>query len=60
MLFQVFSKTFLTFSDDNDNDEQELFQLTPREALATLDRLVYTSGISEGDQNTLVPVKEKL
>ena len=60
MLFQVFSKTFLTFSDDNDNDEQELFQLTPREALTTLDRLVYTSGISEGDQNTLVPVKEKL
>ena len=39
-------------------DEQEPFQVTPREALAVIDRLVHTSGISNDDQNALFGIKE--
>ena len=39
-------------------DKQESFQVTPREALALIDRLVHTSGISNDDQNALFGIKE--
>ena len=41
-------------------DEQKFFQVTPREALAMIDRLVHTSGISNDDQNALFGIKENL
>ena len=41
-------------------DEQESFQVTPREALGITDRLVHTSGISNDDQNALFGIKENL
>ena len=43
--------------DDIEN-EQESFQVTSREALAMIDRLVQTSGISNDDQNALFGIKE--
>ena len=45
---------------DDIEDEQESFQVTPREALAMIDRLVHTSGISNDDQNALFGIKENL
>ena len=45
---------------DNIEDEQESFQVTPREALAIIDRLVHTSGISNDDQNALFGIKKNL
>ena len=44
----------------NIEDEQESFQVTPSEALAMIDRLVHTSGVSNDDQNTLFGIKENL
>ena len=43
---------------DDIEDEQESFQVTPPEALAMIDRLVHTSGISNDDQNALFGIKE--
>ena len=45
---------------DDIEDEQKFFQVTPREALAMIDRLVHTSGISNDDQNALFGIKENL
>ena len=45
---------------DDIEDEQESFQVTPSEALAMIDRLVYTSGISNDDQNALFEIKKNL
>ena len=45
---------------DDIEDEQESFQVTLREALAMIDRLVHTSGISNDDQNALFRIKENL
>ena len=45
---------------DDTEDELESFQVTPREALAIIDRLVHTSGISNDDQNALFGIKENL
>ena len=45
---------------DDIEDEQESFQVTPREALAMIYRLVHTSGISNDDQNGLFGIKENL
>ena len=45
---------------DDIEDEQESFQVTPREALAMIDRLVHTSGISNDDKNALFGIKETL
>ena len=36
---------------DDVEDEQESFQVTLREALVMIDRLVHTNGISNNDQN---------
>ena len=43
---------------DDTEDELESFQVTPREALAMIDCLVHTSGISNDDQNALFRIKE--
>ena len=45
---------------DGIEDEQESFQVTPSEALPMIDRLVYTSGISNDDQNALFEIKKNL
>ena len=45
---------------DEIEDEQESFQVTLREALAMIDRLVHNSGISNDDQNALFGIKEIL
>ena len=45
---------------DETEDEQESFQVTLREALAMIDRLVHASGISYDDQNALFGIKENL
>ena len=45
---------------DDIEDEQESFQVTPREALAMIYRLVHTSEISNDDQNGLFGIKENL
>ena len=42
---------------DDIEDEEESFQVTPREALAIIDPLVHTSGISNDDQNALFGIK---
>ena len=44
---------------DDTEDKQESFQVTPGEALAMIDRLVDTSGISNDDQNVLLGHKKK-
>ena len=38
---------------ENIEDEQESFEVTPREALAIIDRFVHTSGISNGTKENL-------
>ena len=45
---------------DDIQDEQESFQVIPREALAMIDRLVHTSGINNDDQNALFGIKKNL
>ena len=45
---------------DGIEDEQETFQVIPREALTMIDRLVHTSGISNDNQNALFGIKENL
>ena len=45
---------------DRTEDEQEFIQVTPHEALAVIDRLVHTSGISNDDQSALFGIKENL
>ena len=42
---------------DDIEDEEVSFQVTRREALAIIDPLVDTSGISNGDQNALFGIK---
>ena len=42
---------------DDTEDEQQSFQVTPRETLAMTDRLVHTSGISNDDQSVLFGIK---
>ena len=42
---------------DETEDELESFQLTSREALASTDRLVHISGISNDDQNAIFGIK---
>ena len=45
---------------DDIEDEQKSFQVTPREALAMIDRLVHTSWANNDDQNDLIGIKENL
>ena len=45
---------------DEIEDEKEPFQVTPHGALAMIDRLVHTSGISNNDQKVLFGIKENL
>ena len=45
---------------DSIEDEQESFQVSPREALAIVDRLMYTNGLNNDDQNALFQVKENI
>ena len=45
---------------DDIQDEQESFQVIPREALAMIDRLVHTSDINNDDQNALFGIKKNL
>ena len=45
---------------DSVEDEQELFQMSPREALAMIDRLMYTNGLNNDDQKALFQVKENI
>ena len=57
-------KIELDIEDEEEPDDiehkQESFQVTPREALAMIDRLVHTSGISNDVQNALFVIKENL
>ena len=46
--------------DDNENEKESVHEVTPREALAIIDRLMHTSGISDEDQIVLLGVKENL
>ena len=43
---------------DNIEDEQESFQVTAREAVAVIDRLVHTSVIRNDGQNALFGIKK--
>ena len=45
---------------DGVEDEQESFQVSPREALAMIDRLMYTNGLNNDDQKALFQVKENI
>ena len=45
---------------DSAEDEQESFQVSPREALAMIDRLMYTNGLNNDDQKALFQVKENI
>ena len=45
---------------DSVEDEQESFQVSPREALAMIDRLMYTNGLNNDDQKALFQVKENI
>ena len=45
---------------DGVEDEQESFQVSPREALAMIDHLMYTNGLNNNDQKALFQVKENI
>ena len=45
---------------DSAEDEQQSFQVSPREALAMIDRLKYTNGLNNDDQKALFQVKENI
>ena len=45
---------------DSVEDEQESFQVSPREALAMIDHLMYTNGLNNDDQKALFQVKENI
>ena len=45
---------------DSAEDEQESFQVSPREALAMIDRLKYTNGLNNDDQKAFFQVKENI
>ena len=45
---------------DSVEDEQESFQVSPREALAMIDCLMYTNGLNNDDQKALFQVKENI
>ena len=45
---------------DSIEDEQESFQVSPREAIAMIDRLMYTNGLNNDDQKALFQVKENI
>ena len=45
---------------DSVEDEQESLQVSPREALAMIDCLMYTNGLNNDDQKALFQVKENI
>ena len=60
------NKEYVEFDSEDDQepdsveDKQESFQVSPREALAMIDRPMYTNGLNNDDQEALFQVKENI
>ena len=46
--------------DDIEDEQESVHEMTPREALAMIDRLMHANGIGDEDQIALFGVKENL